>query len=230
MLLVTVARVRQRDVWRRLLDNHVFVIPPSPFSRSSTIFLGGSGGSTSDPSSPPSWCAPAGLYFLVPQLLLKLGNLGKCCLSLEAVPAEVGRIRLGKVVGVGELFLAPECGSASVRGGHAQDPQPPSIDARFQQFPASPLFPRAQAKKPIKLMQSGVTRLEMFQERSNLPLGKDGRRSRIKASALAQIYHAFSAALRDIISDPCRSGSRLQDVVIAANHIGVLDACNFLSV
>lgn len=157
--------------------SHTRLIPPSPFSLSSAIFPGSSGGSTSvvlDPSSPPSWCAPSVLYFLVPQVLLiscfkrlKLGKLGKCCLSLEEVPVEVGRIRLvhafRRSLGSGNsclLWTGPQRWlHIRLRATPKTHNRPQSMRDSNNSCPASPLFPRGQAKKAIKLMQSGVTRL-----------------------------------------------------------------------
>lgn len=125
-------------------------------------------------SSPPSWCAPSVLYFLVPQVLLiscfkrlKLGKLGKCCLSLEEVPVEVGRIRLvhafRRSLGSGNsclLWTGPQRWlHIRLRATPKTHNRPQSMRDSNNSCPASPLFPRGQAKKAIKLMQSGVTRL-----------------------------------------------------------------------
>lgn len=70
----------------------------------------------------------------------------------------------------------------------------------WRPHPSSPLpsFPRAGAKTAIKLMQPGVTRSEIFQDR------KEKKRGLALKSLLAQIYYAFSCVLCDIISGPCQ--------------------------
>lgn len=52
-------------------------------------------------------------------------------------------------------------------------PPPEGLETTPVVRPSFPPFPGARAKTAIKLMQPGVTRSEVFQERSNLPLGKE---------------------------------------------------------
>lgn len=77
--------------------------------------------------------------------------------------------------------------SPSVLGGDSASTQGSGDHTRLRDRPSFLRFTEAGTKTAIKLMRPGVTRSEIFQEQSNLPLGKERRGPALKASALADL-------------------------------------------